>query len=75
MGVPIRLARSRPSSTESVIKVSAHPRVEFVNEVGQNLAEFLDAEPNARESGAVELRWTFPDGFAVVLGQANCRAV
>jgi hypothetical protein len=46
-----------------------------VNEAGQKLAEFLDAEPNARESGVVELGWTFPDGSAVVFGQANCRAL
>jgi len=46
-----------------------------VNEAGQKLAEFLDAEPNARESGVVELRWTFPYGSAVVFGQARCRAL
>ena len=46
---------------------------EFVNNSGQKLAELLDAEPTATESGTVYPRWTFPDGSAVVLGQCTWR--
>ena len=46
---------------------------EFVNMAGQKLAELLDAEPIATESGTVYPRWTFPDGSAVVLGQCTWR--
>jgi hypothetical protein len=46
---------------------------EFVNRAGQKLAELLDAEPTATESGTVYPRWTFPDGSAVVLGQCTWR--
>ena len=35
----------------------------------------MDAEPTATESGTVNLRWTFPDGSAVVLGQCTWRVV
>ena len=46
---------------------------EFVNSSGEKLAELLDAEPTVTESGVVNLRWTFPDGSAVVLGQRTWR--
>jgi hypothetical protein len=46
---------------------------EFVNRAGQKLAELLDAEPTATESGIVYPRWTFPDGSAVALGPCTWR--
>jgi len=46
---------------------------EFVNQRGEKLAELLDAEPTATPTGVVSLRWTFPDGSAVVLGQSSWR--
>jgi hypothetical protein len=46
-----------------------------VNSSGDKLAELLDAEPDATASGVVNLRWTFPDGIAVVLGQGSWRVV
>ena len=42
---------------------------------GESLAELLDAEPTANESGTVYPRWTFPEGSAVVLGQGSWRTV
>ena len=48
---------------------------DFVNISGERLAELLDAEPNVAASGVVNLRWTFPDGSAVVLGQCTWRVV
>ena len=45
------------------------------NKAGQGLAELLDAEPTATESGAVYPRWTFPDGSTVVLAQCTWRLV
>ena len=42
---------------------------------GKGIAELLDAEPTATESGVVSPRWTFPDGSAVVPGQASWRAI
>jgi hypothetical protein len=44
---------------------------EFVNRAGQKLAELLDAEATANESGTVYPRRTFPGGSAVVLGQSS----
>jgi hypothetical protein len=46
---------------------------EFVNRSGEKLAELLDAEATATESGTAFPRWTFPDGSAVVLGQGSWR--
>ena len=46
---------------------------EFMNPRGEKLAQLLDAEPDATASGVVNLRWTFPDGSAVVFGQATWR--
>ena len=46
-----------------------------MNNSGETLAELLDAEPTATESGTVYPRWTFPDGSAVVLGQGTWRTI
>ena len=45
----------------------------FVNATEESLAELLDAESTATESGTMYSRWTFPDGSAVVLGQCTWR--
>jgi hypothetical protein len=47
----------------------------YRNGEGQSLAELLDTEPTATESGTVYPSWTFLDGSAVVLGQSSWRTV
>jgi hypothetical protein len=44
---------------------------ESTSERGEKLADLLDTEPNVTASGVVNLRWTFPDGSAVVRGQST----
>ena len=66
--------RTRMTDAERWTTVHGFTRgTEFVNGAGQKLAELLDAEPTATESGTVYPLWTFPDGSAVVLGQCTWR--
>ena len=46
---------------------------DFVNHRGEKLAQLLDEEATSTGSGVVNLRWTFPDGSAVALGQGSWR--